>query len=174
MHGGAVKVAVVAHGVADQSLLGGPGRVASEHAKGLAARGHEVRVVTTDIVSKTSRARPPTFELTAADGVTVRWARARTLRGWPGTIGPVFSREARPLIEEVVGWADVVHAHDWPYRLVQTTRRLAVAAGKPVLVQPHGSIQARRGPRRLLHASFNTFHRLGSQYTRVEDLLDGA
>jgi glycosyltransferase involved in cell wall biosynthesis len=146
-----VRILIVAHGVADQSLLGGPGRVATAHAKALADLGHEVHIVTSNVVGKGRSASNPTFELTEGERISVRWVRSWSFSKWPGTIGPIASSGTRAVLGEEVRWADVVHVHEWPYSLIQNARRLAQRAGKPCVVHPHGSIQPRAGWKRALH-----------------------
>lgn len=151
-----MRVAIISHGVTDQSLLGGPGRVAAEHAKALAQRGHEVTVVTTDIVLKGRRAKVPTFQLVEQEGVSVYCARAYSASSWPGSLGPVVALGATPLVAKAVRWADVVHGHEWPHSLVQKARSLAHEHGKGLVIQPHGSIQLRpMGWKRLMHNALN-------------------
>lgn len=154
-----MRIAIISHGVADQSTLGGPGRVAIEHANGLAQRGHEVRVVTSDLIWKGRRAKNPTFSLIRFDEVEVRHAPAYSFSRWPGSVGPVWGPSSKALLREVVDWADVIHGHEWPHSMIQFSRRLAHRGSKPFIAQPHGSIQKRQGPRRLLHGLFNALHR---------------
>lgn len=154
-----MRVAIVSHGVTDQALLGGPGHVAAEHAKALAARGHQVAVVTTDLVWKGTRATNPTFQLVEAPDVSVHCARAHSASWWPGSLGPIVTTGMRSLLEDVVGRVDIVHAHEWPHHVVQSARAVAHRHGKGFVVQPHGSIQVRsNGWRRAMHAGFNVTH----------------
>lgn len=147
----------MAHGVPDQSLLGGPGRVAAAHARALAARGHDVSVLTSDITVK-GRSAAPTFAL-VGQGVHVRWIHAKTFKWWPGAVGPVLSRSSSA-VRKAVAEADVVHCHEWPPGLIQQSRRAAKRARIPCIVQPHGSIQARSGINRSLHAMADAIHPL--------------
>ena len=162
-----MNVVVVSHGVSDQALLGGPGRVAAMHAVALADRGHQVTVVTSDLITKGSRAAAPTFEVIDRPNVTVEVVPGHTLRWWPGSIGPVFDPKKGPILSRVIAGADVVHGHEWPLTLVQAARRLASRAGIPTVIQPHGSIQPRSGARRLLHGAFNTVYRLQQAETLI-------
>ncbi len=156
-----MKIALIAHGVADQALLGGPGPVAIEQAKALVARGHEVRIVTTDLVWKGRRAKLPTFDLVRPFGASVEYSKAWSLRWWPGSVGPIISPGSRALIRHAVDWADLIHAHEWSYATVQLARRLSQRTGKPFVAQPHGSIQHRDpGWNNLMHRGFNVAHRV--------------
>lgn len=143
----------MAHGVTDQSLLGGPGRVAAAQANALVQRGHEVTVVTTDLIAKGRRVHKPTFVLLDTR-VTTKCLPGYTLRSWPGTVGPIFHPGSKPLLADAVRRADVVHCHEWPYHLIQQARSLSRQQGKRCIIQPHGSIQARTGMNRIIHSLF--------------------
>jgi len=149
-----MKILLVAHGVTDQSLLGGPGRVAAAQANALTANGHQVTVVTTDVTAKGRRTPIPTFRLLDPP-VVVRCIPGRTFGSWPGTIGPVFHPQSRKVLATAISEVDVVHCHEWPHMLVQQARSIARAQGKLCIVQPHGSIQPRKGAKRLMHGLIN-------------------
>ncbi len=154
-----MKIAMIVHGVGDQSLLGGPGHVATEQAKGLVARGHDVRIVTTDLVWKGRRAKTPTFDLVRPFGPIVQYAKAWSFGSWPGSVGPIISPSSHGLIRQAVDWADLIHGHEWAHATVQRARRLCHALGKPFVVQPHGSIRRRSpGWKNLMHQAFNLAH----------------
>lgn len=166
-----MRIAIISHGVTDQSTLGGPGRVAAAHARELTQRGHGVKVVTTDLVWKGRREMLPTFDLL---GVTsqdqrqfVHCAPAWSFAQWPGSLGPVFSPQAQRFVREAVRWADVVHAHEWPVAMTQSARRACSRYGTPLIVQPHGSVQTRHGMHRLLHEGYNAFNRPGPEVSFV-------
>jgi glycosyltransferase involved in cell wall biosynthesis len=148
-----MRILLVAHGVTDQSLLGGPGRIAAAQANALTANGHDVVVVTTNVTGKGRRTSSPTFRLLDSR-VSVRWVPGWTSRFWPGTIGPVFHPRSKSVLAVAIASIDVVHCHEWPHRLVQEARRIARDNGKPCFIQPHGSIQPRSGPKGLMHRAF--------------------
>jgi glycosyltransferase involved in cell wall biosynthesis len=148
-----MNVLIVAHGVTDQSLFGGPGRVAAAHANVLVERGHEVTIVTTDAIGKGRRAGSSSFQLLDSR-VRVQCIPGRTLKWWPGTLGPVFHPQSKRLLAVEVRKAEVVHCHEWPYHLIQQARGLSHRYGKRCIVQPHGSIQRREGINRLIHEAF--------------------
>lgn len=149
-----MRILLVAHGVTDQSLLGGPGRVAAAQGNALSDSGHQVTVVTTDIIAKGQRAIEPTFHLLDAR-VRVQCIPGHTLRSWPGTLGPVFHPGSKSLLATEVRQADVVHCHEWPYHLVQQARAISREQGKRCIIQPHGSIQPRMGLNAIIHALFS-------------------
>jgi glycosyltransferase involved in cell wall biosynthesis len=122
---------------------GGPPRVMYDYATGLAARGHEVTVLTTDVLDEHERARPEREEL---DGVAVRrfpnvsnalaWRRKKYL---PRGLGAALRRE--------IGRFDVVHAVD--ARTVPTALafRAARSRGVPLCLSVHGSLPGSPGLR---------------------------
>jgi len=148
-----MRILLIAHGVTDQSLLGGPGRVAAAQANALVAGGHKVTVVTTDVIGKGKRTDHATFDLLDS-GVHVRCISARTLRFWPGGVGPIFHPGSMRVLTAAVSEADVVHGHEWGHELVQQALSLSRKQGIPHLDQPHGSIQPRRGMNWMVHALF--------------------
>ncbi len=152
-----MKILLMAHGVTDQSLLGGPGRVAAAQANALADHGHEVTVVTTDVIAKARPVVKPTFDL-LDKRVKIHCIPGRTLRSWPGGVGPVFHPGSKRLLAAAVRDADVVHCHEWPHHLVQQARSLSRQQGKRCIIQPHGSIQPRRGMNRMIHALFTLWY----------------
>jgi glycosyltransferase involved in cell wall biosynthesis len=148
-----MKVLLVAHGVTDQSLLGGPGRVAAAQANALVAAGHEVTVVTTDVTAKGRRTREATFAL-LDPRVQTHCIPGHTFRFWPGGVGPILHLGSTRVLATAVSEADAVHCHEWPHDLVQQALSLSRKQGKRHFVQPHGSIQPRRGMNWLLHALY--------------------
>jgi glycosyltransferase involved in cell wall biosynthesis len=127
--------------------------VAAAQANALADRGHEVSVITTDATAKGRRAFKPTFELLDAR-VKIQCIPGRTMRFWPGGVGPVIHPGSKRLLDAAVRQADVVHCHEWPHVLVQQARSLSRRYGKRCVIQPHGSIQPRKGMNRMIHALF--------------------
>lgn len=144
---------MVAHGVTDQSLLGGPGRVAAAQANALVAAGHQVTIVTTDAIAKGRRTDHATFDLLDSR-VKVHCIPGYTLHFWPGGVGPIFHPGSVQVLAAAIREANVVHGHEWGHELVQQALSLSRKQGIPHLDQPHGSIQPRRGMNWLLHAAF--------------------
>ena len=122
---------------------GGPPRVMYDYARGLAARGHRVDVLTTDVLDARSRAAPA-FEL--MDGIRVRrlpnlsnglaWRRKKYLpRGL-----------LRRLARELAGY-DAVHVTDTRTYLTAATSVAARVRGVPFCLSPHGSLPGSSGLR---------------------------
>lgn len=122
---------------------GGPPRVMSDFARGLAGRGHEVTVYTSDVLDSSSRVRPLEQDI---GGVHVR--RFRNLSNalaWNHKkyLPPGLVVEA---VRQVRGF-DVVHATD--ARTVPTAAAYLAAriANVPLVVSAHGSLPASTGLR---------------------------
>jgi glycosyltransferase involved in cell wall biosynthesis len=117
---------------------GGSPRVAYELATRLAARGHEVTVLTTDAHDAAHRAEAGVHTV---DGVTVY--RARNLSNglaWRRVFLPAgFRRAARRLVPG----ADVVHVHE--ARSLLNTAALPALRGAPYVIMPHGGLPAGLG-----------------------------
>lgn len=122
---------------------GGPPRVMSDFASGLAARGHEVDVLTTDVLDDERRATPREEVL---DGVRVRrlpnlsnslaW---RTKKYLPRGL-------ARRLAVEVPGY-DVVHVTDVRTYLTASAYLATRARRTPLALSAHGSLPGSSGLR---------------------------
>ena len=122
---------------------GGPPRVMSDFAAGLAARGHEVDVLTTDVLDEERRATPRQEVL---DGVRVRrlpnlsntlaW---RTKKYLPRGL-------VRRLAVEVPRY-DVVHVTDVRTYLTAATYLATRARRTPLALSAHGSLPASTGLR---------------------------
>jgi glycosyltransferase involved in cell wall biosynthesis len=130
---------------------GGPPRVMYDYATGLAARGHEVTVFTTDVLDEHERAAPAREEL---DSVVVRrfpnvsnslaWRRKKYL---PRGLGAALRRE--------IGGFDVVHVAD--ARTVPTALafRAARRRGVPLCLSVHGSLPGSTGLRGTAKAAYD-------------------
>ena len=153
-----MRILIVSHGVSDQSLLGGPGRVAGIEAQELARRGHDIRVITSDLIGKGSHAIAPTFERISSPRLSVRHVHHVSARWWPGSLGPTLNPSARPVLARCIAWADVALAQEWQPSLTQIARRLARRANVPFFVQPHGSIRRRGGWKGAFHRVFYLLH----------------
>jgi glycosyltransferase involved in cell wall biosynthesis len=122
---------------------GGPPRVMTRFAAGLAALGHEVTVLTTDVLDEDRRAGPAEEML---DGVRVRrfpnlsnslaWRRKKYL---PRGFASALAREVRR--------SDVVHATDARTYLTASAYLAARARGVPFVLSAHGSLPGSPGLR---------------------------
>lgn len=117
--------------------FGGVVRSVEGMARALARRGHHVTVLTTDALSQHERCAAPADEM--RDGVRVLRApnlfpalRGRFNLSTPPTL--------RALAETLLADTDALHCHE--FRTVENliVTRIAAAAGKPMLLSPHGTL----------------------------------
>lgn len=130
---------------------GGPPRVMYDYAAGLAARGHRVSVLTTDVLDAERRAEPA-HEL--MDGIDVRrlpnlsntlaWRRKKYLpRG-------LVTRLAREIARY-----DVVHVTDTRTYLTAAAYLAARARNVPFCLSPHGSLPGSAGLRGAVKSAYD-------------------
>jgi glycosyltransferase involved in cell wall biosynthesis len=137
-----VKVLHVTPYYAPAYPLGGVVRAVEGLAGALAARGHEVTVLTTDAGSRSSRVDAPSEEM--RDGVRVvrianraLWLRARANLSTPQGMG----RAARALLPGM----DVLHLHEFrTLEAVQVTPE-AEKLHVPMVMSPHGTLTLSTG-----------------------------
>ncbi len=121
---------------------GGPVQSVHGLSAALVARGHEVRVVTTDLDDgERLELDGPTAEI---DGVQVRYGRGRG----PGRLR--YAPELRAELREAAEWADRVAVHGLYNWLSSAALRAAAAAGAPTVLCPRGmlmrdALELRRG-----------------------------
>jgi glycosyltransferase involved in cell wall biosynthesis len=123
--------------------FGGPPQKIHALSRGLAARGHDVQVVTLH------SARPAARDSLAVDGVTVRYL------AWWGRGNWRLPRQGATLAE-AVAWADVVHLYGLYNLLGPAAAAAARRAGRPYLLEPQGMLVPRGGHR----AAKRLYHRL--------------
>ncbi len=122
---------------------GGPPRVMAEFGAGLAARGHDVTVFTSDVLDEQQRARPLRETL---DGVRVeRYRNLSNTLAWrtkkylpPGLVAATARR---------IRGFDVVHATDARTLATATAYLAARSAGVPFCLSAHGSLPGSDGLR---------------------------
>ncbi|MFF9012850.1 glycosyltransferase [Streptomyces sp. NPDC014870] len=124
--------------------FGGPVRVAVNLGRGLAARGHQVRL--TALGDGFPGALP-----TDVDGVPARLYRARSVLplGFSGITSPALLAGATGLVKD----ADVVHVHLARDLVTLPVALAALRAGRPLVLQTHGMVDPSDKPlARLLDA----------------------
>lgn len=131
---------------------GGPPRVMADFASGLAARGHDVTVLTTDVLDGSSRARPARETL---GGVRVeRFRNVSNSLAWhrkkyiaPGLVAAVARR---------IGKFDVVHATDARTLATAVAYLGARAASVPFVLSAHGSLPGSAGLRGAVKGAYDS------------------
>lgn len=122
---------------------GGPPRVMYDYATGLVARGHEVSVLTTDVLDARERARPKHEQLAGID--VLRLPNVSNALAWKRK-----KYVPRGLVRELarrVGDADVVHVTDTRTYLTAAAYATTRARGVPLCLSPHGSLPGSVGLR---------------------------
>ena len=120
--------------------FGGVVRSVEGMARALVRRGHQVTVLTTDALSQEGRYNSYNDEL--LDGVRVVRARNASvyLRGKLNLSTPLNMRR---LARELVSAADLIHCHE--FRTVENLLVTPLAADKPLILSPHGTLTASTG-----------------------------
>ncbi|MEU0375246.1 glycosyltransferase [Streptomyces sp. NPDC006283] len=121
--------------VSDDGAYGGPVSVATGQLGELAARGHDV-----ELLSLWKGKGPPPH---AVDGVPLRAWTARTLVPGQGFLG-LFHPGLLWLLWRRAGRADVLHLHAGRDLVSLAALVVAVVRRRPFLVQTHGMVQPRR------------------------------
>ncbi|MFI1436807.1 glycosyltransferase [Streptomyces lydicus] len=122
--------------VSDDGAYGGPVSVATGQLGELAARGHDVELVS---LWRGRRAAPR-----AVDGVPLRSRRARTFVPGQGFLG-LFHPGLPWLLWRRTGRADVLQLHAGRDLVSLAALAIAVLRRRPFLVQTHGMVPPRRG-----------------------------
>lgn len=127
-------------------IYGGPATVAMNQARELVKRGHDVTVITSDVISM----RPPEHAKeheSVMDGVRIKYFPTRILAPrFPALV----SMELRKWLKEGIHRYDAVHIHfarDW---IPVTVAREAVKRRAKVFLQPHGMLSRTDGARGVL------------------------
>ncbi|MDR4485388.1 MAG: glycosyltransferase [Nitrospirales bacterium] len=124
-------------------IYGGPATVAMNQARELVARGHEVNVVTSNVLSLNPRQRLSKGEM-EVDGVHVKYFPTWImLPRFPALI----SFELWKWLKDSIKFYDVVHVHfarDW---IPVAVANAAIKQKVPVFLQPHGMLGRTEGLR---------------------------
>jgi glycosyltransferase involved in cell wall biosynthesis len=127
-------------------IYGGPATVAFNQARELVKRGHEVTVVTSDVLTMNPR-QHVTEQETVMDGVRIKYfPTCITMPKFPALI----SFELRTWLKQSLKDYDVVHVHfarDW---IPVAVTREAIRQGVRVFLQPHGMLGRMDGVRKVL------------------------
>ncbi len=119
--------------------FGGPVAVCSGMAEAMARRGHDVTVVTTDVASRTERVALAREQVAGVNVVRVRNLSQRLTR--TNLYVPV---QFGAVVAKAILAADLVHIHDFFAWTTYRAAERASAAGRPVVLTPHGSLSTAR------------------------------
>jgi glycosyltransferase involved in cell wall biosynthesis len=131
---------------------GGPPRVMTDFASGLAARGHTVTVLTTDVLDETHRAAPRT-EVMAGVRVT-RYPNLSNSLAWGSKkyLPPGFL----PAVLRQAGRHDVIHVTDTRTFVTASSFLGSLARSVPLCLSAHGSLPASPGLRGAVKSVYDT------------------
>lgn len=120
---------------------GGPVKVVQHNSLELVRRGHEVTVCCSNLLDKKARIQDGNFERNI-EGIHVVYLNTYLFPDWPGTTGPTMltPRALRTLFREVQQ-ADIVHLHGTRDIVVIASAYFALLLKKPLILQPHGTLQ---------------------------------
>ncbi len=126
----------VVHVIATLSATyGGPPKACLGNAQAMAALGHEVSILTTDL-GFPGRLDVPLGQPVSQDGITIHYHPGIHPHFW-GT-SPALARALR----EAIPRADVVHLHSLYFHHTMATARLCRRLNVPYVLQPHGSLDS--------------------------------
>ena len=121
---------------------GGVVRAVEGMATSLAARGHEITVLTTDALDQSARYSGPLEEI--MDGVRVL-RRANVSLMMRGKFNLSTPRSMKETAEAIMSPIDVVHAHEFRTLENLLVTPVAAALKKPIVLSPHGTISRSTG-----------------------------
>jgi glycosyltransferase involved in cell wall biosynthesis len=124
-------------------FYGGPSVGAARHAASAAERGHQVTVVTSNVLEL----KPVRFvdsHEPRLEGVDVRYFPSRVLRSHPAFI--ISTELSRWLQQHVKGY-DIVHVSFTREWIPVRTAQIAIGKGVPTFLQPHGMLGRTDGVR---------------------------
>ena len=121
---------------------GGVVRAVEGMATSLAARGHEITVLTTDALDQSARYRGPAEEI--MDGVRVL-RRANVSPMMRGKFNLSTPRNMKKTAEAIMSSIDVVHVHEFRTLENLLVTPVAAALKKPIVLSPHGTISRSTG-----------------------------
>ncbi len=130
-----MRILIVSTTFAPSVFYGGPPNVARDHARALAARGHDVSVATTNLMSLRPLKYHNEIE-SLQEGYRIRYFPAHALIPH---IAAVHSRALLAWLRDNYQHFDVVHVHIERAWLSPAAARLAQELGIPVILQSHGN-----------------------------------
>ena len=131
---------------------GGPPRVMTDFAVGLAARGHEVTVLTTDVLDESHRAMPRTEVM---DGVHVtRYPNLSNSLAWSSK--KYLPRGLLTGLVREAGRHDVVHVTDARTFVTASSFLGSLVRRVPLCLSAHGSLPGSTGVRGMVKRVYDT------------------
>jgi glycosyltransferase involved in cell wall biosynthesis len=119
---------------------GGQVRSVHQNALELQRRGHRVTACASNLLDKRHRIQHGSFT-DSVEGVRVHYLRTFVIPKWRGTLGPSWlGRDADQRLAQAVEESDVVHVNGVRNAIAFQTIRHAQQLGRPIVLQPHGTL----------------------------------
>lgn len=119
---------------------GGPVKITYQNALELQRRGHHITVCASNLLNKNHQIAPGSFERTI-DDIRVVYLNMYRFKRWPGTLGPtILSPEAMQRLWREIKQADVIHINGARNLIAIMAVVFAYQQGKPIVMQPHGTL----------------------------------
>ncbi|MCB9140018.1 MAG: glycosyltransferase [Caldilineaceae bacterium] len=148
---------------------GGPVKIIYQNALELKRRGHHVHIATSNLLSKHQRLHKGNVS-GEVNGLDVDYLQLYNIPKWPGTLGPTrLGPLARQRLKQLIVQADVIHVNAVRNALTLEGVHLAYAEGKPILLQPHGTLPHIVSSIRLKQMFDSVF--LGSLLSKIDAFL---
>lgn len=128
-------------------IWGGPPQNTLVLSRGLQRRGHEVHVLTSNILDYDHRMSDESLE-GEWEGIPVTYLKTHWRGRRPDSLGFIWSPDLLRY-RHWIQWADVIHVQDYRYFIGIGAALLAQYYRKPFVIQPRGSLPSRMGRARL-------------------------
>ena len=132
------------------TIYGGPTSVAAQHAKELVNRGHEVVIVTSNLINLKPLEYVGGKNVTSTsviDGVKVIYFKTQMVGR---KFSLLFSKELIEWAKEHVENFDVIHFHFARELMAYSLLKIAIKKNKPVFLQTHGMLNSTTFPRNII------------------------
>ena len=128
-------------------LFGGPPHIVLTYAKGMRQRGHDVSILTTNILDHDKRMSTTTID-GEWEGIPVTYLNSHWRGRQENSLGFIWSTDLWRY-RHIIQAADVIHIHENRHFLFLGGALLARHYRVPYIIQPHGAVHRVTGRRRL-------------------------
>ncbi|WP_281885382.1 glycosyltransferase [Paenibacillus sp. YYML68] len=133
-------------------IYGGPTSVAFNQAKALVKLGHDVTIVTSNLLAFTPK-QVVSMSETNVDGIKVKYFESSYVRK---KFSLLYSQSMFNWLKANCGRYDVIHIHFGRELIPIIATRIAMKSKVPVFIQPHGMLNKRSGARKLIDQIITT------------------
>jgi glycosyltransferase involved in cell wall biosynthesis len=118
---------------------GGPVKIVYQNSKELVRRGHSVTIHCTNLMDKSKKIKPYSFERNY-DGIRIVYFKTWNFSWWPGTLGPIWLPGYATYLKKEIKKYDVAHLNGYRSPLSFIAAKAAKKSGVPIITQPHGTL----------------------------------